>query len=267
MEIVILPTPNDVAEFAAARVCELLGKKPSAVLGLATGSTQIRLYRRLVALYRESRISFRGVTTFNLDEYLGVAPTNPQSYRAYMQRELFDAVDIDPAKTWLPVCREHADPRAAGAEYERLIRQAGGIDLQILGLGRNGHIGFNEPASSLASRTRVKSLTADTMAANKRLFAEGERQPNMAMTMGVASILDSRNVMLLATGGEKAEAALGAIEGPVSAMCPASALQLHANASLVLDEAAAARLAGIDDYRRMHAENSLLVERLGHFSR
>ena len=265
MEIVVLPDSNAVAEFAAARICELLDRKPAAVLGLATGSTQLSLYAKLVELYRASRISFRDVRTFNLDEYLGIEADNPQSYRSYMQRELFAAVDIDARNAQLPVCGEHDDPREAGADYERRIRDAGGIDLQVLGIGRNGHIGFNEPTSSLASRTRVKTLTVDTVAANSRLFGKGERQPDMAMTMGIATILDSRHALLLATGGEKAGSIRAAIEGPVSAMYPASALQLHPHASFVLDESAAAELSGIDHYRRVHAENSRLTAKFGYF--
>ncbi len=265
MEIVVLSDPNAVADFAAARVCELLDGKPAAVLGLATGNTPLRLYAKLVELHRAAKISFREVRTFNLDEYLGVAPDDPQSYRSYMQRELFAKVDIDVSNTYLPVCGEHDDPRDASADYEGRIRDAGGIDLQVLGIGRNGHIGFNEPTSSLASRTRVKTLTADTVAANSRLFGEGERQPDMAMTMGIATILDSRYAMLLATGTEKARAVGAAIEGAVSAMCPASALQLHPNASFILDEAAAAELAGIEHYRSVHAENSRLTTKFGFF--
>ena len=266
MEIVVLPDSNAVAGFAAARICELLGRKPSAVLGLATGSTQLRLYAKLVELYRASKVSFRDVRTFNLDEYLGIEPDNPQSYRSYMQRELFAAVDIDVRNTHLPVCGEHDDPREAGSDYERRILDAGGIDLQVLGIGRNGHIGFNEPTSSLASRTRVKTLTADTVAANSRLFGESEDQPGMALTMGIATILDSRHVMLLATGECKSAAVRAAIEGPVAASCPASALQLHAHASLILDEDAASKLAGLEHYRRVHAENSRLTAKFGLFS-
>jgi len=267
MEIVVMPDSNAVAEFAAARICELLERKPAAVLGLATGSTQLKLYAKLVELHRASRIRFREVLTFNLDEYLGVEPDDPQSYRSYMQRELFAAVDIEAENTHLPVCGEHEDPREAGADYERRIREAGGIDLQVLGIGRNGHIGFNEPTSSLASRTRVKTLTADTVAANSRLFGEGENQPDMAMTMGIATILDSRHVMLLATGADKAGAVRAAIEGPVAANCPASALQLHAHASLILDDDAASELAELGHYRRVQSANAELLDRFGYFSK
>ena len=267
MEIVVLPDSNAVAEFAAARICELLDSKPAAVLGLATGNTPLRLYAKLVELHQAAKISFRDVRTFNLDEYLGVAPDDPQSYRSYMQRELFAQVDIDVRNAYLPVCGEHDDPRDAGADYERRIRDAGGIDLQVLGIGRNGHIGFNEPTSSLASRTRVKTLTADTVAANSRLFGEGERQPDMAMTMGIATILDSRHAMLLATGERKAAAVCAAIEGPVAASCPASALQLHAHASLILDEEAASQLAELEHYRRVQSASAELLERFGYFSK
>ena len=170
MEVVILNDANEVATHGAALVEAMLRVKPRAVFGFATGSTPIALYRRLAERHRAGAVSFRDATSFNLDEYLGITPDNPQSYRAYMQREFFDHVDIDPAHTHLPECAPGDDPQRVGARYEMMIRDAGGIDLQVLGIGHNGHIGFNEPSSSLASRTRVKTARHVTQARRRRLL-------------------------------------------------------------------------------------------------
>ncbi len=265
MEVIILENADAVAQLGAQRVCELINKKPTATLGLATGTTPIAMYQHLIALYQQQHLSFREVSTFNLDEYIGIAADNPQSYRAFMQRELFAAIDIDMANTHLPECGEGQNPREIGAAYEKAIAAAGGIDLQILGIGGNGHIGFNEPGSSLASRTRVKTLTPATVKDNSRLFAQGEFQPHLAMTMGIASILEARRALLLATGENKASAVRDAIEGPLSAMCPASALQLHERAGFILDRAAASRLKNSEYYQWAHQENKALVDQYGSF--
>ena len=265
MEVIILDNTEAVAQLAAQRICELINKKPNAVLGLATGSTPIRMYRHLIALHRRQQLSFRRVTTFNLDEYIGIGADSSQSYRAFMNRELFDALDIDTANTHLPSCEPGENPRQVGAAYEQAIAAAGGIDLQILGIGSNGHIGFNEPTSSLSSRTRVKTLTQRTVNDNSRLFDGQEFQPHLAMTMGIATILDSRRTLLLATGEQKAQAVSAAIEGPLTAMCPASALQLHERATFIVDKAAASALQNVDYYRWVHAENEPLVEQYGNF--
>lgn len=263
MEIIILRNAESVAETGAELVAELLRVSPAAVLGLATGGTQLALYRKLVASYRAGRISFSRATTFNLDEYLGVTPDNPQSYRAYMQRELFDHVDIDPRKTFLPECQQGQNPVLVGPRYELEIRAAGGIDLQIMGIGANGHIGFNEPSSSLNSRTRVKTLTRQTVEDNSRLFAAGEFQPRLAVTMGIATIMDARRILLLATGGNKAAAIASMVEGPLTAMCPASILQMHERVTVLLDEAAAGSLKNRDYYDWTHQQNQSLKERFG----
>ncbi len=265
MEVIILENADAVAQLGARRICELIKKKPNAVLGLATGSTQIAMYQHLIRLYRERQVSFRSVTSFNLDEYIGINPENPQSYRSFMKRELFDAIDIDRENTHLPACENNVNPRKAGSAYERQIAAAGGIDLQVLGIGSNGHIGFNEPTSSLVSRTRVKTLTETTVTDNSRLFKEGEFQPHLAMTMGIATILDARRAILLATGEQKAQAVKDAIEGPIAAMCPASALQLHERATFILDRAAASKLQNTAYYQWVHSENTPLVEKYGNF--
>ena len=265
MEVVIYPDAERVARHGAGLVEAMLGVKPAAVLGFATGRTPIALYRQLIGRHREGALSFARVTSFNLDEYLGIAPGNPQSYRAYMDREFFEHVDIDRANTHLPVCPADTDPQRVGPRYEALIQDAGGIDLQILGIGQNGHIGFNEPSSSLASRTRVKTLTPRTLEDNSRLFEQGEFQPRLAITMGIGTIMDARRILLMATGGNKAEAVANMVEGPVSAMCPASILQMHESVTVLIDEPAAAQLKNRDYYERAHRENRALQERFGEF--
>ena len=262
MQVVILNDAAAVAAHGAQLILRQIRSKPDTVLGLATGSTPVALYRELIAAYQAGEISFRGVHSFNLDEYLGLPAGHAQSYRHFMQAQLFDHIDIDRANTHVPP-GDAADPIAACDEYERKIAARGGIDLQLLGIGRNGHIGFNEPSSSLASRTRVKTLTQATIADNARFFGPGEEQPNMAITMGIGTILESSTVLLLATGASKADAIRAAIEGPLSASCPASALQLHARAVVVIDEAAAADLGGREFYLHAERENVKLRRRLG----
>ena len=265
MEVVIYPDAERVARHGAGLVEAMLRVKPDAVFGFATGRTPIALYRRLVERHREGALSFARTTSFNLDEYLGISEDSPQSYRSFMNREFFDQVDIEPANTHLPVCAEGENPQRVGPAYEEKIRAAGGIDLQILGIGHNGHIGFNEPSSSLASRTRVKTLTRRTLEDNGRLFEEGEFQPRLAITMGIATIMDARRILLLATGENKAEAVARMVEGPVSAMCPASVLQLHESVTVLLDEAAAAQLRYREYYDLANRENQALIERFGAF--
>jgi len=263
MEVVILKSAKSVAATAGDLVAELLRVQPAAVLGLATGSTQLALYRYLVQQYLHGGLSFKQATSFNLDEYLGVAAENPQSYRAYMDREFFDHIDIDKHNTHLPDCGETENPRLVGPLYEQKIRDAGGIDLQLMGIGGNGHIGFNEPSSSLRSRTRVKTLTKQTLEDNGRLFKKDEFQPKLAITMGIATIMDARRVLLLATGQSKAEAVAKMVEGPISAMCPASVLQMHERATILLDEDAAAGLSNRDYYDWTHLQNESLKARFG----
>ena len=263
MEIIILKNSENVAAMGGELVAELLRVSPAAVLGLATGGTQLALYRTLAAKHLAGEISFRNTTSFNLDEYLGITADNPQSYRAYMKREFFDYIDIDQRNTFLPECMEGQNPVLVGPGYEQQIRDAGGIALQVLGIGGNGHIGFNEPSSSLNSRTRVKTLTRQTFEDNSRLFSANEFQPTLAITMGIASIMDARRILLLATGENKAEAVSKMIEGPVTAMCPASILQMHERVTVLLDEAAAGRLKNRDYYDWTHLQNESLKDRFG----
>ena len=223
--------------YAAARYV-----RGGAVLGCATGSTPIGLYQRLTARHAEESLDFSGVTTFNLDEYVGLPPEHPQSYWRFMREHLFDHVDIAADRIHIPDGMA-ADLDAACAAYEQCIEEAGGIDLQILGIGSNAHLAFNEPGSSLGSRTRVQTLTGKTLADNARFFGEGETQPRTAVTMGLGTIMEARKLLMMASGTGKAAAVRDALEGPVTAMCPASVLQMHPHAHILLDEEAASALA------------------------
>lgn len=245
MRVSIQPDAAAAAAETVRVIAETLHERREAVLGLATGGTMEPVYDGLIETHRRG-LSFAGATTFNLDEYVGLAPDHPQSYRSYMQARLFDHVDVDPARTHIP--RGDTEPEKAAQEYEALLAAHGPIDLQLLGLGRNGHIGFNEPTSSLASRTREKTLTRSTREANARFFGEGETPPVTAITMGIASIMEARQVLVLAVGEAKAAAARAMVEGPVTSMCPGSALQYHRHATVVLDEAAASELELRDFY-------------------
>ncbi|MEQ1875872.1 MAG: glucosamine-6-phosphate deaminase [Bdellovibrionia bacterium] len=241
MEVVILKNSHEVAKRGADLCCELLKKKPNAVLGLATGSTPVALYAELIERHKRGEVSFKKATTFNLDEYVGLAPAHAQSYRHFMNTVFFDHIDINKKKTFIPDGAAK-NPRLVGAKYEKKIKEAGGIDLQILGIGRNGHIGFNEPTSSLSSRTRIKTLTETTFSDNGRFFDPGEEQPGLGITMGIGTILEAKKIILLATGQQKAEAIGNAVEGPLTSLCPASSLQLHRSATVLADEAACEKL-------------------------
>ncbi|TWU15134.1 Glucosamine-6-phosphate deaminase [Allorhodopirellula heiligendammensis] len=222
-------------------MAEAVASHPSCVLGLATGSTPLQVYSELCRRHREDGLSFGDVTTFNLDEYLGLKVGHPQSYRHFMQTQLFDQVDIDIPRTHFPDV--HADDvQQASEHYEHQLSESGGIDLQLLGIGTNGHIGFNEPGTTLESLTRVVDLAPSTIRSNTRFFESAEQVPRQAITMGIASILRAKKVVLLATGAAKAAAVAGAIQGPITADNPASYLQSHADVLFVLDEPAAAQL-------------------------
>ncbi|WP_339617616.1 glucosamine-6-phosphate deaminase [uncultured Gilvimarinus sp.] len=262
MKVVILKDAAAVAAYGADIFSKQLKQKPNSVLGLATGSTPVALYKALIARNQNGDVSFANAHSFNLDEYLGLADDHPQSYRHFMNVNLFDHVDIDKANTHVPPGNAK-DPRAACEQYERDITDAGGIDIQLLGIGRNGHIGFNEPSSSLASRTRIKTLTKETIADNSRFFSADEYQPQLSITMGIGTILESKKTVLLATGEAKAEAIKATVEGPLTAACPASALQLHPDAVIIIDEAAASQLSDTDFYKHIETENQKLEQLLG----
>jgi glucosamine-6-phosphate deaminase len=218
--------------------------KPDLVLGLATGRTMEPVYDRLASL----GLDFSRCRSFNLDEYVGVPPENPQSYRHYMNERLFDRIDIPRANTHVPDGMA-TDLGTEVAHYERLIKDAGGIDLQLLGIGEDGHIGFNEPLSALMSRTREKALTPKTRRQNAGMFGgDPDRVPKRALTMGVGTILEARELVLLATGAAKAAILAKAVEGPITAMISASAIQLHPRCKVVLDVAAASALTQMEYY-------------------
>ena len=241
MEVTICSNPVQASLQAADLVEELVRQKRQAVLGLATGSTPLLLYGELIRRHREESLDFSGISTFNLDEYCGLAPGHPASYRVFMQENFFANTNVKPGNIHFPDCSSQDTPGAC-LRYEELIRKLGGIDLQILGIGVNGHIGFNEPSSSLASRTRLTRLSSQTRRNNRRFFKEGEEVPRQAITMGVGTILEGRCCVLLAFGEEKADAISATVEGPVQSMVPASALQLHPRVHLLVDKAAACRL-------------------------
>ena len=249
MEIIIQPTPEAGSSVAAQIIAKLVRRKPDCVLGLATGSTPLGTYRELIRMHHKEALDFSKVTTFNLDEYAGLPPGHPQSYRAFMAEHFFRHVNVDARHTNIPDSMAHDIP-AECARYEAAIIAAGGIDLQLLGIGTDGHIGFNEPSSSLASRTRIKTLTERTRADNARFFGGDLAQvPFHCITMGVGTIMASREVLMLAFGANKADAVASAVEGPITAMNPASVLQMHPVAKCVTDEPAAAKLSRRDYYR------------------
>jgi glucosamine-6-phosphate deaminase len=241
MEVIIRDTAEEVSLLGAQIMARQVRRKPASVLGLATGRTPVRLYGELIRLHRKEGLDLSGVTTFNLDEYVGLSADHPQSYHYYMAENLFRHINIPSKATHVPDgCAP--DLRAHCLEYERAIEDAGGIGLQLLGIGSNGHIGFNEPTGSLRSRTWIKILSEKTLRDNASHFDSPEQQPRHVITMGVGTILDARHCLVLACGSAKSHAVKAMIEGPVSAMCPASALQMHARTTVILDRAAAARL-------------------------
>ena len=237
MEIIIQPTAEAATGIAARLMGRLLREKPNAVLGLATGSTPQPLYRELVQM----KLDWRRVTCFNLDEYVGLSPAHPASYHSFMRENLFRHVNIPEKNVHIPDGMA-GDVPAFCERYEKQIRAAGEIDLQLLGIGSEGHIGFNEPTSSLTSRTRIKTLTERTRKDNARYFGGEAQAPHHVITMGIGTIMEARHCLLLAFGKKKAHAIAGAVEGPITAMNPASALQLHPHVTVCLDEAAASGL-------------------------
>jgi len=252
MEVIIQPDGIAATKLAARLIAHDLRAKPSLVLGLATGRTMEALYAELVRMHREERLDFSLCRTFNLDEYAGLGPQDPHSYRHFMDQHLFSKVNIDRRNTHLPDGRA-TDLVAECVQYERRIEECGGIDLQLLGVGKAGHIGFNEPLSALRSRTREKALSPLTLEQNASLFPTPHAMPKRGITMGVGTILDSRSCILIALGAHKAAIVARAVEGPITSMVSASALQLHPKCLVIVDEAAAADLQGQDYYRWIFA--------------
>ena len=249
MEVIIVPAAQDVAMAAAGILSRLVAGKPGAVLGLATGASVERVYAELVLAHHKHALDFSRVTTFNLDEYVGLSRSHPASFHAFMEQHFLSRVNVDRGRVHLPPT-EGDDLAGLCEKFERDIRAAGGIDLQLLGIGRDGHLGFNEPTSSLASRTRIKTLTSATREANRSRFG-GEEVPLHVVTMGIGTILEARRCLLVADGPAKADAVARMVEGPLTAMVPASALQMHPHATVIVDEAAAARLSLRDYYREV----------------
>ncbi len=251
MEVVPLGSADDVSALAADTIEALVRERPSAVLGLATGSSPMLTYRELVARHRAGTgPSYDEVGVYLLDEYVGLPPGHPQSYRATIARELTDELGLSPDRVHGP---DPTDVRTAGAAYEAQLAEAGGVDLQVLGIGGDGHLAFNEPGSSLFSTTRLKTLTAQTRHANARFFGSADEVPKHVLTQGLGTILRARHLLLIATGEGKAAAVAAAVEGPLTASCPASVLQLHERATVLLDPAAAALLDRADHYREVYA--------------
>ena len=241
MEVVILPGEREIASLVADAVCALLAAKPDAVLGLATGSSPSPVYRELVRRHRAGEVSFARARGFLLDEYVGLPAGHPQRYRSVIAEELEHHVDLAAGAVQGPDGLAE-DLLVGCAAYETAIAEAGGVDLQLLGVGTDGHVAFNEPGSSLASRTRVKTLTAQTRADNARFFSSADEVPRHVLTQGLGTIREARHLVLVATGSSKASAVPAMVEGPVSALCPASALQLHPHVTVLLDDPAAAEL-------------------------
>lgn len=240
--IVVCETAAEASGKVAGMIADVIRSKPHPVLGLATGGTPVQTYAELVRMHREEGLDFSETSTFNLDEYIGLAPEHHQSYRQFMQGQLFDHVNIDVSRTLVPDGLA-SDPLAHAVEYEGLISAAGGIDLQLLGIGHNGHIAFNEPGSPIDCRTRVVDLAQQTIDKNARFFESADDVPRSAITMGIGTILEAKRIVLLACGEGKAEAIYRTIEQPPTEDHPASLLQHHGAVTIVVDGPAAAKLA------------------------
>lgn len=263
MLVLIKPSYEELSREAARIVANAVTSNPRICLGLATGSTMLGMYEELVRAHKEDGVDYAKVVTFNLDEYLGLAASHPQSFHRFMRENFFDHVNVDASRIHIPDGTVRGSYEQYCTSYEKAIHDAGGIELQLLGIGRNGHIGFNEPASSFASRTRLKVLTGETIADNRKFFGADEPVPECAITMGLGTILEAKRILILATGEAKAEAVQQAIEGPITASVTASCLQLHADVTFVIDEAAGSHLREKDYYRRvMEMTARLTPERL-----
>lgn len=253
MEVIIKDSYDDVSKLSAELIADVIRRKPRAILGLATGSTPLGTYKELIRLHKEEGLDFSRVTTFNLDEYVGLEHDHPQSYHYFMWENLFKHININPKSVNIPDGTAKDIP-AFCRWYEEQIVKAGGLDVQLLGIGSNGHIAFNEPGSSLGSRTRVKTLDERTRQDNARFFKSMNEVPKYAITMGIGTIMDARQLILLATGAGKTEAIAKTCEGPITAIVPATIVQLHPKASIIVDKAASTKLT-----REYPAEPHVLV--------
>jgi glucosamine-6-phosphate deaminase len=243
MLVIVKDSYEEISKEGAQIVADRLRRKPDLVLGLATGSTPVGLYKELIRMHREEGLDFSKVITFNLDEYVGLPPTHDQSYHYFMKENFLTYVNVPEQSIHIPDGMAN-DIDAFCEWYEERIRKVGGIDVQILGIGGNGHIAFNEPGSSLGSRTRVKTLTEKTRKDNARFFNGMDDVPRYALTMGIGTIMDAKELILLANGAGKADAIKAAVEGPLTGQCPASVIQLHRGAFVLVTQDAAAQLRG-----------------------
>lgn len=259
MLVILRRDSEEISRQTADLVASAVRKKPALTLGLATGSTMTGVYKHLVRLHKKGALDFSRVVTFNLDEYLGLSPTHPQSFHYFMREHFFSHVNVDPHNIHIPDGTINGNYDEYCASYEEAVRKAGGIDLQILGIGRNGHIGFNEPTSSIASRTRLKVLSQETITDNARFFKKGEKSPQCAITMGIGTIMDAKRIILLATGKAKAAAVAKSIEGPIASAVSASTLQLHPDVTFIVDYAAASKLTQREYYLRVMKMTALLT--------
>jgi len=261
MEVIITRTYEDMSRMAAGMIAQQVMRKPNSVLGLATGSTPVGTYKELIRLHREAGLDLSKVVTFNLDEYVGLPPSHPQSYRYFMDQNLFNHVNVPKGSIHVPY--GHSDSVLEFCEwYEAEIKRFGGIDVQILGIGGDGHIAFNEPGSSLGSRTRLKTLTEETIQDNARFFEKMEEVPRFAITMGVGTIQEARKIIMLANGAKKAKIVAAAIEGPISSQVSASALQLHRDTVVIVDSEAGAALKRADYYKWVYDQKAKLLPHL-----
>ncbi|NUP89659.1 MAG: glucosamine-6-phosphate deaminase [Candidatus Sumerlaeia bacterium] len=259
MEVIITKDYDQMSKVAADIIADQIKRRPNCVLGLATGGTPVGTYKELIRRHKEGKLDFSKVVTFNLDEYVGLPVTHDQSYHYFMHDNLFNHVNVAPQNVHVPPGMA-PDIEAACAWYEQEIDKAGGIDLQLLGIGGDGHIAFNEPGSSLASRTRLKTLTEETIKDNARFFEKESDVPRFAVTMGVGTILEARKLLLIANGKKKAKVTAEFIEGPITSQITATALQLHPNAVVVLDEEAASELKQRDYYKWVYAQKPKVAE-------
>lgn len=243
MLVLIKENPLQMSLEAAQQVASQIKKKPDSIIGFATGSTPLEMYNELIRMHKEEGLDFSKVISFNLDEYVGLPPTHPESYHYFMWENLFKHININPSNIHIPMGM--ADNVIEFCNwYEEKIKSYGGIDLQILGIGANGHIAFNEPGSSLGSRTRIKTLGQKTRLDNSRFFNEIDEVPKYAITMGVGTIMEAKKLLLLASGSNKADAIKATIEGPIMARYPATIVQYHRYATIIIDKEAASQLEG-----------------------
>lgn len=241
MKLIKAATYNEMSKIAANILAAQITLKPDSVLGLATGSSPIGLYKELVAKYNDGALDFSGISTVNLDEYKGITKDNDQSYYYFMNDNLFDHVNINKENTNIPDGMA-ADPEKECENYEALIKELGGVDLQLLGMGRNGHIGFNEPSDSFDKMTHIADLKESTIEANKRFFASADDVPKQAFSMGIGTIMSAKKIVVVVSGADKADALQKSVEGPVTPQVPGSILQFHPDVTIICDAEAASKL-------------------------